>query len=156
MSMTEPAWVLMLEGRLSLPERAHGRVGSSGTQSEPVEWCATEAWPNVVTEADGEELPSLKGLESSFSCSSLTTSAGPKDRDARGDPTGGRDWREPSEVVGDSAPALMTSALTTRTLPLTGVMIMGASFMNSLAKLALDMYEFLEETPETPERWEGA
>jgi hypothetical protein len=36
---------------------------------------------------------------------------------------------------------------------------MGASLRKSLAKLPLDMldmYEFLDDTAETPERWEGA
>jgi hypothetical protein len=81
--------------------------------------------------------------------------------DASGDPTEGRETKDggfnPSKLLlGESDPGvLMTSAFTTprtcRTVPLLGVMIMGASFRKSLEKLALDMYEFLDDTPETPE-----
>lgn len=159
MSAIDPACVLMLEGLLSPPERVQGNVGPSAAQSDAMEVCAFEACPNVVTEAEGEEVPSLKGSDG-CSSSSFTISAGPNDLAANGDVTGGRDiGRGPSADNGDKDPALMTSALTTRTLPLTGVMIMGASLRKSLAKLALDMYEFLEEaaeTAETPERCEGA
>lgn len=42
MSAIDPAWVLMLEGRLSL-ERAHGKVGLSATQSDSMEVCCLEA-----------------------------------------------------------------------------------------------------------------
>jgi hypothetical protein len=155
MSTMDPAWVLMLEGRLSPPERVQGRLGPSASQSEAMEVWPPEC-PKVVTEAAGEEVASWKGSEG-CSSSSLTTSAGPNDLDARGDVTEGRDiGRGPSAETGDNEPALITSALTTRTLPLTGVIIMGASLRKSLAKLALDMYEFLDDAAETPDRWEGA
>lgn len=97
-----------------------------------------ELRPNVVTDAEGEEALSLKG---SVGCSSSwTTSAGPNELDARGEVTEGRGTeRGPSADMGDKDPALITSALTTRTFPLTGVMIMGASLRKSLPKLALDM-----------------
>jgi hypothetical protein len=158
MSAMDPAWVSMLEGRL-LPARVQGRFGPSAVKSDEMDVWLPEACPNVVTDAVGEDEPSRKG---SFGCSSssLTTSAGPKDFVARGDLAGGRDaGRKPSADTGDKEPALMTSALTTRTFPLTGAMITGASLRKSLAKLALDMYEFRDETaemPETPERVEGA
>jgi hypothetical protein len=85
--------------------------------------------------------------------------------DASGEPTEGRVIRggfNPSELLlGESDPgAFMTSAFITprtcRTAPLVGVIIMGASFRKSLEKLALDMNEFLDDIPETPERCEAA
>lgn len=139
MSAIDPACVLMLEGLLSPPERVQGNVGPSAAQSDAMEVCPIDGCPNVVTDAEGEELPSEKGLDG-CSSSSWRTSAGPKDLAAKGDVTGGRDiGRGPSADMGDKDPVLITSALTTRTLPLTGVTIMGASLRKSLAKLALDM-----------------
>jgi len=143
----------MLVGRLSV-ERAHGRCGPSGFQSEDTEAGVPDPRPNVVTEA-GDDGRSSNGLVAGSS-SSGTTSEGPNDLDASGDVTGGREMRGPSAETGDREPALMTSALTTRTLPFTGVMIMGASLRKSLAKLAPDMYEFRDETPEMPEICDGA
>jgi hypothetical protein len=146
MSMTDAAWVSRLEGRVP-PGRIQGEV----VKSDATDGYELEVCPKVDTDAVGEEEPSRKGSVV-CSSSSLTTSAGPNDWDASGDL---RDVRK-SAVTGVKEPALITSALTTRTLPLTGAMITGASFKKSLAKLALDMYEFLDETAEMPERVDGA
>lgn len=143
MSMMDPACVLMLDGRLGSLDLDHGSFGSTA-HSESVE-C-----PNVAADGDGEtlekecpsaECSSLKGLllrESSCpSSTSLTTSAGPNEVDAKGELAGSRGTfvLEGDRFSFDPL-ALITSALTTpktcRTAPLVGVMIMGASLRKSL------------------------
>lgn len=123
----------------------------------------------MVTEWEGEGARvvrvemclSSKGFAASWLSSlDVLISLGPNEVAANGERAGGLaesvcDLKPPSELAPDERGALITSALTTpstwRTLPLIGVMIMGASLRKSLAKLAPDMYEFLDDTPDTPD-----
>jgi hypothetical protein len=134
-STMDPAWVLILDGRLKSSERVHGKFGPFGTQSEVVELCGGgngDASPKVVTEAEGEdtglcvvECSSPKGSPCMWrsrpsSPPSLTTSAGPNDPDAKGEPTDGREAMgggfKPLTKEGECGPGvLITSALTTPT-----------------------------------------
>jgi hypothetical protein len=116
-----------------------------------------------------KECSSLKGLAGTVtSCSSLlsfTISEGPKEVTARGEPPartvllGTRKVSVVFGVEGTEPGAFITSAFemlsTCRTAPWE-LMITGASFRNSLEKLAPVMQESLEDTVEMPERCDPA
>jgi hypothetical protein len=116
-----------------------------------------------------KECSSLKGLAgtvtSSSSLLSFTISEGPKEVTARGEPPartvllGTRKVSVVLGIEGTEPGAFITSALemlsTCRTAPWE-LMITGASFRNSLEKLAPDMQESLEDTVEMPERCDSA
>jgi len=95
MSITEPACVLILDGRLSSVDLAHGRVGPCGVQLE-----REDSRPVCVVDAVGggdneywalvEECLSSKGFAPSFSSLSASTSLGPKEVAASGDLLGPR------------------------------------------------------------------
>jgi hypothetical protein len=142
--ITVPAWVSILEGRVLLSPRCHGRREPSSPPNsdwvEALDCLMGEVRPKAVVVGEADEATvvcvdtclSLKGLSPPWPSSLPAISLGPKEVEASGDLTEGLDIT----VDGLKASPLMTSALTTPrtclTAPLLGVIIIGASLRKSL------------------------